>query len=357
MTEAGAKIRVLVVDDSPLVLTMLTRIIEADPGMTVVGTARDGAEGLAKAAELQPDVICTDLQMPVMGGLEFTRRVMSAQPMPILVVSVAVRPDQSDNIFRLLEAGAVDVFAKPVGGFRVDSVEAEALRRRVRLVAGVHVFKRREHGPSPAAAVHPAVNGAPPELVVIGASTGGPKALATILRALPADYALPIVVVQHISRGFADSLVAWLAEVAPMAVRFAQTGRRPEPGVVHFAPEGHDIALEPGGRLLTPAAAAGVAAPSVDTLFSSAAEALGSRCVGVLLSGMGTDGLAGMQRLAAAGAMTIAQDEATSVVFGMPGAVVRAGAAREVLPIGVIGPYLAELGDRKASSGPKGALR
>ena len=354
MTDPGptnGPLRVLLVEDSPLVLAVLTRILEADPGITVVGSAADGRAGLAKVAELAPDVVCTDLKMPVMGGLEFTQRLMVEHPLPILVVSSAVGEAHEDNVFRLLDAGAVDVFQKPDGGFRVDSPQAEMLRRRVRLVAGVRVFRRRSSAVTPPPPAPPAPRRRTQiarGIVAIGASTGGPKALAAVLGALPADYRMPVLVAQHISRGFSAALVSWLDETVGLTVGFAPEGRAPEPGHVYFAPEGRHLALDAAGCLTCPMPVDSGHVPSVDVLFESLAAAGAERVVAILLSGMGKDGAQGMQRLAAGGALTIAQDEETSVVFGMPGEAVRLGAAQEVLPVGAIGPYLAQLAGEPA---------
>ena len=357
------RIRVLLVDDSPVVLEILRRILSADAGFEVIGTARDGREGVEQAIALAPDVVCTDLLMPVVDGLGLIERLMREQPMPILVVSDVVHATDSANVFDLLAAGAVDVFPKPRGGFNVTSAAAEDLRRRVRLVAGVHVFRRRGGGTTDASTAV----ATPPHLpatssvdghgvVVIGASTGGPRGLARILSALPRDYSLPVLIAQHISPGFEQSLLDWLNGIGVLTVETATAGTRPRPGHAYLAPEGCHLLVDSGGRLACPPDDGALYVPSVDRLFASAGRAHGSEVVAVLLSGMGVDGARAMRDLYDRGALTIVQDEETSVVFGMPGEAIRLGGAREILPIEAIGPYLAAVGAATRGASDEEAL-
>jgi two-component system chemotaxis response regulator CheB len=338
-------VRVLLVDDSPLVLAVLTRILAADPEIEVVGTAKNGQEALALIPKADPNVICTDFYMPVMNGLEFTRRVMAEHPRPILVVSVAVGESQPENVFQLLEAGAVDVFPKPRGGFAAENEAlAQELRNRVKVLSRVHVFRKLALPTSaPLPAMKPA-GLAVPHVVAMGASAGGPQALATVLSGLPEDFPAPILCVQHVSEGFLDGLVSWLGSHTRLQVRIAQQGEQPLPGRVYFSQEEHHLLVGDGGRLVLSDDPARVGhRPSVDLLFESVARRYGAAAVAVLLSGMGADGAAGMAEVAKAGGMTIAQDEATSVIFGMPGEAVRLGAARRVLPVDQIARVLRAL--------------
>ena len=334
--------RVLLVDDSPMVLTVLERILSADPEIEVVGRAQNGKEALALIPKLEPDVICTDLYMPVMNGLEFTRRVMAEHPRPILVVSVAVRADEPDNVFQLLEAGAVDVFPKPRGGFQADNEGvARQLRSKVKLLSRVHVFRRSPgwRPPPPPLDMVPADD--TPEIVAMGASAGGPQALDTILGALPKNFPVPLVCVQHIAEGFIDGLAAWLRTRAALDVRIARDGEMAVPGAVYFPQEGHHLLVEDNGRLaLSSDAPRNGHRPSVDAMFESVARHQGSKAVAVLLSGMGSDGARGMLAVRQAGGVTIAQDEATAVVFGMPGEAIKLGAVQRVLPVGQIAAAL-----------------
>jgi len=340
-------IRVLLVDDSPIVLHILQRLLSPSPEIQVVGTAADGKEALELVPSLNPDVICTDLHMPVMDGLEFTREVMANYPRPILVVSVAVEPG-SPNIFRLLQAGAVDIYSKPRDILNVDMDKlAHELASKIRILAGVHVFRRNNSArgapvaklaPEPTFIPRPHT---PVRMVVIGASTGGPQALHEILAHLHASFPVPIVCVQHIGSNFLSEMVTWLAEVSPLPVRKAVHGETPQAGMVYFAPEDAHLEFDDGGRFaLSLAAPLDGHRPSVTITMRAAARCFGAGAVGVLLTGMGRDGAEGMASIAAAGGITIAQDEASSVVYGMPKQAVELGSALYILPLGQIAPAL-----------------
>jgi two-component system chemotaxis response regulator CheB len=328
-----------------MVLTVLKRILSADPEIEVVGLAQNGKEALALIPKVEPNVICTDLYMPVMNGLEFTRRVMAEYPRPILAVSVAVRPDEPENVFQLLEAGAVDVFPKPRGGFRAeDENVARELRTKVKLLSRVHVFRKvQNHQPArPPPDIAPAED--MPEIIAMGASAGGPQALETVLAGLPRDFPVPLVCVQHIADGFIDGLAAWLRMHAALDIRIAQDGETATRGSVYFPQEGRHLLVAENRRLaLSPDAPRNGHRPSVDAMFESVAKHYGTKAVAVLLSGMGSDGARGMLAVHQAGGMTIAQDEATSVVFGMPGEAIKLGAVRRVLPVGQIAGALLSL--------------
>lgn len=343
-------IRVLLVDDSPIVLRILQRVLSRSPEIQVVGTAADGREALELVLSLNPDVICTDLYMPVMDGLEFTREVMANYPRPILVLSVAVEPG-SPNIFRLLEAGAVDIYSKPRDILNVDMDKlAHELASKIRILAGVHVFRRNNNArgapvaklaPKPTVMPRPQT---PVRMVVIGASTGGPQALHEILAHLPASFPVPIVCVQHIGSNFLSGMVTWLAEVSPLPVRKAVHGETPQAGMVYFAPEDAHLELDDGGRfVLSLAAPLDGHRPSVTITMRAAARCFGAGAVGVLLTGMGRDGAEGMASIAAAGGITIAQDEDSSVIYGMPKVAVELGAVQHILPLEQIAPALEAL--------------
>lgn len=343
-------IRVLLVDDSPIALHLQKGLLARAPDIVVAGTAGNGREALELLPRLNPDVVCTDLHMPVMDGLEFTREVMRSFPRPILVVSVSVMRE-SINAFRMLEAGAVDVYPKP-------SLEPEANQERqardfaakIRILAGVHVFRR----PSPAGVrpTLPSSRDEPIGLVAIGASTGGPQALRIITAALPADFAVPVICVQHIGNGFLAPMVAWLAEVSRLPVRLAGHGELPQPGVIHFAPPDLHLELDGRGRFeLSDAPPCDGHRPSATVTLRAVARRYGVGAVGVLLTGMGRDGAAGMAAIAAVGGVTIAQDEATSVVYGMPREAVALGAVQQVLPLEQIAPALVALARRRNGGG------
>lgn len=347
-------IRVLLVDDSPLVLHILQRLLSRFPEIQVVGTAANGKEALDLLPGLNPDVICTDLHMPVMNGLEFTREVMARHPYPILVISVSVEAD-SPNVFKLLDAGAVDVFPKPrvVEDADFDKV-ADELARKIRILSGVKVFRRgngMEKIPV-AAPVIPSRPQSPPRIVVIGASTGGPQALREILSNLPRNFPLPVVCVQHIGGSFLPGMVEWLADACKLPVRKASHGESPRPGVVYFAPEDVHLKWDDAGNFLfSMASPFDGHRPSITVTMQAAARCFGSGTVGVLLTGMGRDGADGMASIAASGGITLAQDEASSIVYGMPKEAVALGAVQYTLPLKKIAPALEALASSDKLSG------
>lgn len=342
-------VRVLLVDDSPLALNLLQRLLATSPDIEVVGTATNGRDALEAIPQLQPTIICTDYVMPGMNGLEFTRHVMARYPRPILVVSSTVRTADTDRAFELLEAGAVDVFPKPRAGAETEAEVAAQFVKKVKIVSGVWVRGRPAREPTavapgqPAALSSSALATRPPQVVAIGASTGGPQALQAILSRLPARFPVPILCVQHISGGFLPGLVSWLGTHYHGRVQIARPDELPLPGRVYFPQEETHLVIDRMGRLHASAEPPrGGHRPAVDVTFETVADFYGDAAIGVLLTGMGHDGGAGMQRLAQAGALTIAQDKATSVVYGMPKDAVDRGAARMVLPLDEIARALIE---------------
>lgn len=350
-----APIRVLLVEDSPVALMVLKRILATSSDVEVVGTASNGMEALQLIATVQPQVVCTDLHMPKMDGLELTHRIMAECPCPILVISSSVHAQEdAHTVFQLLQAGALDVFPKPNLALPAEYERVkQALISRIKVLAGVKVFTR--HTASSAAAHPPTVPsgnrspqmaGAISELpllkvVAIGASTGGPQALYTILKQLPANLPVPILCVQHISEGFLSGFVEWLGTECALPVKIAQLGETPRPGTVYFAPERQHLQINAQGKLMTMSAdPVSGHCPSVTVLFQSVAAYYQRSTVGILLTGMGRDGADGLQSIAQAGGSTIVQDESTSIVFGMPKAAISLGAAQHILPIQAIAPLL-----------------
>lgn len=339
-------IRVLLVEDSPVCLAILRRMLSSSPEIQVVGTAKNGKEALDLIPNVQPTVICTDLNMPVMDGLELTREVMIRHPRPILVVSDYVQKEDTHTVFKLLEAGAIDVFPKPRGGSESAYEScAQELITKVKILSGVVVVKRRTTHPRASVVSDKeqrrSSQSARFRLLVIGASTGGPQALQAILPCLPANFPVPIVCVLHISEGFLQGLVDWMASLCSMNVKVAGPNEVPQPGTVYFAPEKAHLNFDHHGRLGYDESlpVAGLR-PSIDVTFRAAARVYGSSTIGVLLTGMGTDGAEGMLAIAQAGGLTIAQDERSSIIFGMPKHAINLGAASHTLPVDKIAPML-----------------
>jgi two-component system, chemotaxis family, protein-glutamate methylesterase/glutaminase len=354
MNGTARRIRLLLVDDSPTDLEILSHLLTAAPDMEVVGTAQNGREALAQLPQLDPDLVITDYRMPVMDGLEFIHRAMQQHPCVILVLSVAVQPCHQDNIFRLLAAGALEVMAKPMGADgHFGGREGIELLERVRAIARSPTMQRRLAAPMTPAPTAPNSTRYPnriepprvrPRLVAIGASTGGPQVLGRILGLLSEDFQLPIVCVQHISRGFLDGMLEWLRGQCPLPIEQAGPGTTPRPGRVYFAPEGRHLILAADKRFAnTPGAPGDLHCPGVDRLLTSVAQCCGPAAAGVLLSGMGRDGAAGLKAMREAGAPTIVQDESSSVVFGMPAAAIAIDAAQYVLPTDAIAAALVQL--------------
>jgi two-component system chemotaxis response regulator CheB len=313
-------IGVLLVARTRTRLRALARLVEA-PGYAIAGEARDADEAEVLAATGGAAVVLLDLDLDA-GGLEVIEQVMAARATPIVVYGAAAEQAQA-----ALAAGAVDVVGPldaPIG----TDAHAVALRRHLAVASRAPVIthpRARLRGRS-----------APPRSAVIclGASTGGPPALATILGGLPADLDAVVVVVQHMAEGFVEGLARWLDRVCPLPVRIAVDGERAASGVVYLAPAGGNLIVSPGLRLHVVAPDPGqFHVPSVDATFLSVADVAGPRAIAVLLTGMGRDGAAGMAAMAAAGAVTLAQDEGSAVVWGMPGAAVEAGSVSGVLPL------------------------
>jgi two-component system, chemotaxis family, protein-glutamate methylesterase/glutaminase len=343
-------IRVLVVDDSPVLRELMVHLLESDPQLTVIGTAVNGHEAVEAVQRLSPDVVAMDYHMPSLDGMEATRLIMQTRAVPIVIVSGSSAPAEAQAAFRLLEAGALAVVAKPRGPADPghDS-DAAHLVQTVKLMAEVKVVRRwptigkgrvAPHAPVPVE--RPAR--ADTRGVVIGASTGGPVALKTILERLPKHLPVPVLIVQHIAVGFTDGLARWLGEATGFPVHIASHGLRPKPGHAYLAPEAFQMKLALDGSIaLADIGPINGHCPSVAHLFDSAAIVWGARAIAVLLTGMGRDGAQELKLLRSAGALTLAQDEESSTVHGMPGEAIRLGAACHVLSPQQIGDVLARL--------------
>jgi two-component system chemotaxis response regulator CheB len=333
------RIRVLIVDDSIVVREAMRHAVESDPDLEVAGIAENGREAIERTLALAPDVIAMDFHMPDMNGIQATRRIMEEKPTPIVIVSGLLDPREASANFMALDAGALALLEKPrFTGPEQQRALAE-IAQTLKLMSEVSVVRRwrRTAGGKPGIAVATPKEITPPKrgpfsMVVMGASTGGPQAIAGILSRLPGDFCLPILVVQHIAPGFLPGLVHWLDSQTGLAVCIAENGHRPLPGHVYFAPDGLHLGLGPSKQLrLSDDPPQNSLKPSVGHLFRSAADVLGEHGIGILLTGMGHDGAAELGAMRGRGALTIAQSEASCIVFGMPRAAQDAAAADVLL--------------------------
>jgi two-component system, chemotaxis family, protein-glutamate methylesterase/glutaminase len=354
-------IRVLVAEDSPTARALLVSMMSAEDDMHIVGEATTGRQAVDMAQRLLPDLITMDVHMPEMDGLEATKEIMARSPRPIIIVSSAARSDEVALSLEATRAGALMVLPKPEGpsspGFASDSRQLVSM---VRAMSQVKVVRR--HGASPpftsrptpksrpAFTMVPAAAGtsAPVRVVAVGASTGGPAALRTVLSDLPSGFPVPILIVQHIANGFTRGLAQWLGGDTPLRVKVAEHGERLAPATVYIAPDDRQLGcqLDVYGDiriLLSTAPPVGAFRPSASYLFESVAEILGAAALGVILTGMGDDGVAGLRVLKARGGRIIAQDEASSVIYGMPREAARAGVVDVTVGINGVARKLVEL--------------
>ncbi len=333
---------------SPVARRLLVHILDADPGLRVEGEAADGAEAVRLAQRLQPAVIVMDVLMPVLDGLEATRKIMQIRPTPIVLVSAGFRDQDLGRSFEALQAGALSILTKPPGpGTRSFGEQAAALTTTVKLMAEVKLVRRRAAGricPGATPRPSPPLIGThrPVKVAAIAASTGGPAALATILGGLPDSTPVPILVVQHIAPGFCQGLVNWLDRGSALPVRLAGHGEPLRAGQVFVAPSHAHLGVTVAGTVvLSHDPPIGPHRPSATYLFRSVADAYPASAVGVVLTGMGDDGAAGLQALKAAGGLVLAQDERTSVVYGMPREADNLGVVDRNLPLDQIAAALA----------------
>lgn len=328
---------------------VLTDLLQSDPQITVIATARDGQDGVEKVRELRPDVVTLDIEMPRLDGYATLREIMTRCPTPVVMVS-SHTSEGAEATIRALAMGAVDFVAKPSGSISLNMhITRDELVAKVKAAAGATPrFRRPVIDPPPPRQEAPAevvsalrqatAFGRPPQrLVLIGCSTGGPGALHQIIPRLPADLPAGVLVVQHMPPGFTQSLAKRLDELSPIRVKEAQEGDRVQAGQVLLAPGGYHMTVDAEGRIhLDQGPPMHGVRPAVDRTFQSAVPTWGKQMLGVILTGMGYDGAKGMVSLKKAGGRTIAEDASTCVVYGMPKVVVEMGAADEVLPVHAI---------------------
>ena len=342
------KIKVLIVEDSKVAAQFLSDLLTSDPRIEVVGVARDGVEGMEAARRCQPDVITMDINMPRANGYEATRQIMETCPTPIVIVSASTGEAAMD--FQAMEAGALAVVALPEGrGHAGHASSVKELLNTVKLMSEVKVVRRwarsgvSKRQPAPEPRPIPAPTD-PICAVVIGASTGGPLALKTLLQELPANFGASLFIVQHMTPGFTHGFAEWLADSANFPLKVAVHGGVIQPGVAYVAPDGLHMGFASAKQIaLSSAPPEHRMRPSVSHLFRSAHATFGSKVAAVLLTGMGQDGAQELKALKEAGAVTLAQDEESSVVHGMPGHAIFLGAASYILSPDEISRMLAHL--------------
>jgi len=342
---------VLVVDDSPLFRNALVAALEKAPDLEVITPAENGREAIDLIHRHHPEVVTMDVNMPVMTGYEAVEEVMATCPTPIMILTGSPSKQERGAVIRALGMGAVDVVPKPdlsrtaeadhAFGQIIEKIKLFSKARVIRHVAGA---LKQKHWDSPAA-TGPVTQ---LSLVAIASSTGGPAAVAEILTSLPVDLAAAVVVAQHIADGFAATFVEWLSAVSALDIREGESGHVLKPGNVAIAPGGRHMRVDSAGRLqLIDSQPVHGCKPSADILLSSVSKAFGRRAVGLVLSGMGRDGTEGLEAIRTNGGKTIAQDEATSVIFGMPKSAIEAGAADKILPLGRIADEIVRLVGRR----------
>jgi two-component system, chemotaxis family, protein-glutamate methylesterase/glutaminase len=337
-------LRVLVVEDSATARELLVEILRSDVELQVAGEAKNGVEAVAMTKELHPDIVTMDIRMPLMDGFEATKRIMVEVPTPIVIVSASIDAREVEISMRALRAGALTIVARPMGPRAPDFEDARL--RFLGTVKAMSQVKVVRHWPeregSNRLAAKPRTNPVgQAKIVAIAASTGGPTALCEVLSSLPGDFPLPILVVQHIAQGFVSGFASWLTTNIALRAKVAEPGEPLRPRTIYIAPDGQHLGVRDGRTVLVSSAPAlGGFRPSASFLFRSVAAVFGRSTLAIVLTGMGQDGLEGLYVVRQAGGQILAQDEQSSVVFGMPGMAVAAGLADATLPLMSIGPRI-----------------
>lgn len=344
-------IRILVADDSPTSRQWLVSILREDPDIQVVGEAKDGLEAVELTLKLQPDIVSMDIVMPEMDGFEATKRIMAVIPTPIVIVSNISNVREIRVTFQALKVGALTVIKKPGGPGAVDNEKDSSIYiSTIKIMSQVKLIR---HGRDPSLEKKPPIRriistkfpeGKRGRVVAIAASTGGPEALNRIFSELPGNFPAPILVVQHLPDGFLHGCATWMNENSSLRVKVAEEGEFPEPGTVYLAGNGAHLGVSDQSTLVSSYTdPVGGFRPSGTYLFESAAKVFGSSTLAMVLTGTGSDGVAGLKSVKEAGGWIMAQDEESSVVFGMPGEAVKSGHVNLVLPLPEIAPLLLQI--------------
>lgn len=338
------KVRVMIVEDSQVIRELLTHIIAGDSRLELVGAVESGEDALPMVDATSPDVISIDIRLPGMNGFELTRQIMRNRPTPIVVVSASVESEDLQITMNALSAGALTVLEKPTG---VTARDYETLAQRLctQLVVMSQVKVVRRHAARAAFPREPQTRRIPADFRMLGivSSTGGPNALVQLLNGLGASFPLPVLLVQHITSSFLEGFTGWLQTVTPFQIQIVKERVLAVPGKIYVAAPEHHLQLEKEYVRTRAGDPVRAQRPSGTVLFESMANVLGTRGLGVLLTGMGDDGAHGLLRLRQCGGHTIAEDESTAVVYGMPAEAVRLGAVAESLPLTAIAPRILQL--------------
>lgn len=349
-------IRILIADDSPTDATILKSLFDAEPDMTVVAVATDGNLAVSMCEQLKPDIITMDIKMPKMDGYEAIDLIMRASPTPIVVISSMISDSESEATFRALEAGALTVLPKPI---HIQSPVFAIIKRHmldtIRSMSEIKVIRKRSLSvPSSTSAMTSytvPVHGQY-EMIAVGASVGGPQTLKEILERLPSNFSMPIVAVQHMSSGFIMGFSKWLDSHVALNVKYAEHDEILQPGTVYFAPDSLHFEIKRTGSVLRASLRQGEVVsgfcPSITVLMQSVSHVCGKNAVGVLLTGMGSDGAEGMMTLKQGGAHTIIQDADSCVVFGMASVAQAMGAVDRVVKLDKIAEYLIRITNKKS---------
>ncbi|MFH1771194.1 MAG: chemotaxis-specific protein-glutamate methyltransferase CheB [Candidatus Omnitrophota bacterium] len=340
-------IRVLIVEDSPLMVKVLTNVLNADSQLMVVGVAYNGKEAVDLVPSLKPDIITMDIHMPVMDGFEATKHIMAYNPTPILIISTSVFKQGMDKVFKAISLGALDVVDKSLFELKEKESSIDDFIENIKLLSKIKVIHH------PLAKIEKkqvkqlgylSKDEVGERILTIAASTGGPQALFEVLKTLPADFPCGIAIVQHITAGFVDGLAGWLDSECAISVKVAEDSEEIQPATAYIAPCNLQMRIEKDKRIhLYREGPQGGHIPCADILFESAGNAYGKNAIGIILTGMGKDGAKGIKSLHDTGGLTIAQDEESSIIFGMPKAAIEMNAIDKIVSLSDIPSVIMEL--------------